>query len=154
MSVRSERGDYTAEARRLGANRAAALDGLGPAVENLSQLIDAMDGEAMRDLVTYHTDQMRQDAQSRAAAIGSGRYRTAIRQRVFTNNDGYAGTVFVVLQESRRKSGGMWPTNTPLWLEYGTRKARAFPHLLPALAAARERFSRAVERLLQAKAAG
>jgi hypothetical protein len=157
MSERSERGDFTAAARRIGANRAAGLGGLGPAVESLDRLQDVMDGPEMEALVNEHTDIMLRDAQSRAAGIGkTGRYREAIRKRVFKNADGYAGTVFVIQLPWNRpgRSNTKWPKNLPLWLEYGTRRMRqAFPHLLPALAAARERFSRAVERLLQRGAA-
>jgi hypothetical protein len=150
--ARAERGAFTAAARRIGANKAAGLEGLELAVSSLDNLMDAIDGDQMRDLIEYHTDQMLQDARSNAARIGSGRYRNAIRKKVFTNDDGYAGTVFALQLPWNRKGKGstLWPKNVPLWLEYGTRKARAFPHLLPALAAGRERFNRSIERLLQA----
>lgn len=153
MSERSERGDFTAAARRIGANRAAGLEGLDLAVESLDRLQDVMDGPEMEALVNEHTDIMLRDAQSRAASIGkTGRYINAIRKKVFKNADGYAGTVFVIQMPWNKpgKANTKWPKNLPLWLEYGTRRMRsAFPHLLPALAAARERFSRAVERILQ-----
>jgi len=158
MSERSERGDFTAAARRIGANRAAGLEGLDLAVGSLDRLEDVMDGPTMEALVTEHTDIMHADAQSRAATIGkTGRYRSAIHKKVFKNEDGYAGTVFVIQLPWNKPGKGStkWPKNLPLWLEYGTRRMReAFPHLLPALAAARERFSRAVEQILSRGVAG
>jgi hypothetical protein len=156
MSVRSERGDYTAEARRIGASRSAALQGLGPAVENLDQLQDALNGEQMQALVEEHTRIMHLDAVSRARVWvrGRGQYWRNIRSKVFMNADGFAGTVFVLQGAWERRPSTRAPKNLPLWLEYGTRLMKnARPHLLPALHAARERFNRALERLLQRNAA-
>jgi len=150
-------GRFTAEARRISANRAASLEGLGSAVESLDGLVDAMDGPSMLDLITLHTNYMLSDARSNVARSGlrSRRYIDAIKSKVFTNDDGYAGTVFVLQLPWNRKGDSLtrWPKNVPLWLEYGTRMARSFPHLLPALSAGIQRFNRSVERLLQMKAA-
>lgn len=152
MSERSARGGYTAAARQLGQTRAASLEGLGPALEGLGRLADAIDGDTMQALVEEHTDYMLADARDRVRFGKTGRYREAIRSKVFANEDGFAGTVFVIQGPWYRNPSKLWPANLPLWLEYGTRRMDPRQHLLPALNAARERFNRAVERLLQGAA--
>lgn len=139
----------TAAGRREGRARAAELAGLDLSLRGLDELVEAMGGPAALALMEEQTDIMHRDAQSRARFGKTGRYREAIRKKVFDNEDGPAGTVFVI--PVRDEDGKRKPKNLPVWLEYGTRRARAFPHLLPALAAAKERLSRAVERLLQSK---
>ncbi len=136
--------------RRAGRARAAALEGLELSLSQLDGLVEAMGGPEALALMEEQTDIMWRDALSRARFGKTGRYREAIRKKVFDNPDGPAGTVFVT--PMRDEDGKLRPKNLPLWLERGTRRARAFPHLLPALAAAKERLSRAVERLLQSKA--
>lgn len=152
MSERAEHGGYTAEARRAGAVRAASLEGLDLALGGLDGLAAAMEGPEMEALVAEHTDLMLQDARSRARFGRTGRYREAIRAKVFANPDGFVGAVFVIQGPWARKLSVLWPKNLPLWLEYGTRKMDAKPHLLPAFHAAKERLSRAVERLIGQKA--
>lgn len=156
MSERSDMGDFTAAGRAASRERAGALEGALQAVESLDRLADAIDGPTMLALIEEHTALMHADAQAQARALikGRGQYPDLIQQKVFTNDDGYAGTVFVRRGDWSRKPGTKAPKELPLWLEYGTRRMReARPHLLPALAAARERFNRAVEAMLGRAAA-
>lgn len=143
--------DYTAAGRAAGRGRAAALEGLTLAFDELAKLKNAMDGSALAELVQRETAYMHADAQARVN-FGRGIYRSHIRTKTFTNEDGYAGTVFVTQGPWARNPRVKWPKNLPLWLEYGTRRMAARPHLIPAFNAARERFSRAVERLLRTSA--
>ncbi len=118
------------------------LDGVDDAVASLDTLARAISGEDLRALVEEHTRIMHADAVDRARfRIRSRDYSQRIGRKVFTNDDGgFAGTVFVRPYKFQ---------NLPIWLEHGTRFMREpRPHLLPALVAARERFNRAVERLL------
>jgi len=143
--------DYTAAGRALGRSRAAGLEGLELAFDELAKLKNAMDGSTLATIVQEQTAHMYADAQARVT-FGRGVYRAHIRTKTFTNADGYAGTVFVTQGPWARNPRQRWPKQLPVWLEYGTRRMAARPHLIPAFNAARERFSRAVERLLQTSA--
>lgn len=110
------------------------------AMRELKALGEAINGPAMRNLIEEQTFYMRADAMSRIN-FGTGRYREAVRQKVWDNgDDGFAGSVFIIPRT---------PKMLPIWLERGTRRMDPRPHLIPALNAAKERFNRAVERLLQ-----
>ena len=141
----------TAAGRRVGRARAAALDGLDLTLGELDGLADAMGGAPLLALLQEHTLLMERDAQARAAWGKSGRYREAIRSKVFDNPDGPVGSVFVIQGPWTRNLARLWPRNLPIWLEYGTRRMGARPHLLPALAAGKERFSAALLRLLASR---
>lgn len=119
---------------------------VSPAISDLDGVIAHL-GE-INDLVEEETEAIKQDAKSRARWGKTGRYREAIRSKIFRYGQSVEGKVFVIQGDWVRDLSKLWPANLPLWLEYGTAKMAARPHLIPAFQAGIRRLNAAVERLL------
>ena len=109
-------------------------------------------------LVAAETESTQQQARS-MAKTPAGRFQTAIRSKVFHNEDGTTrGSVFVIqlpwirnLKWQRRVNptgNKLWPRMLPKWIESGTSKMPGRPYLYPAFEAGQRRLDRAVEALL------
>ena len=125
-------------------------------VRALGRLPSTVLGEVAA-VVRRETAAVQADAVRRATWTGTtGRYRSAIRSKVFEEADGnVTGKVFVIQQPWHRdvravtpKKTRLWPKNLPLWLEYGTATSREKPHLIPAFDAGTRRISDAVRAIL------
>lgn len=130
------------------------------ALRDLSTLSEIIQRE-IAEAIEMETASAHADAQARVN-FGTGRYRSAIRWKIFREDDGATtGKVFVIQlpwirnlkwQRVNNPNGTkLWPKNLPLWLEYGTVYMRKdHDHLIPAFEAGRRRLDRAMERILQA----
>jgi len=124
-------------------------------VRDLSRL-----SAALRDEVTAAIRD--ETAKVQAAAVRAatwpgttGKYRAAIRSKVFEEDGRVSGKVFVIQgdwhRDVKRASGRIrkWPKVLPIWLEYGTVRSSARPHLIPAFEAGKRRLDAAVVRILE-----
>ena len=115
------------------------------------------------ELVAAETESGQQQARA-MAKTPAGRFQTAIRAKVFHNEDGTTrGSVFVIqlpwirnLKWQRRinpTGNKLWPKLLPVWIESGTSKMAGRPYLYPAFEAGQRRLDRAVEALVARMAA-